>query len=91
MIVAALSARVLPPVLCVSDDEPAQSIDIVRYICEREGLPMPGSVSADDVLKAGAFTMLSNQRVRNDLMKQVLGISLLYPTYREGFYPPATR
>lgn len=91
VIVAALSARVLPPVLCVSDDEPAQSIDIVRYICEREGLPMPGSVSADDVLKAGAFTMLSNQRVRNDLMKQVLGISLLYPTYREGFYPPATR
>jgi hypothetical protein len=52
---------------------------------------MPGYVSADEVLKGGGFTMLSNQRVRNDLMKSVLGITLLYPSYREGFYSTVTR
>ena len=73
--------------LCVSDDEPARACDVVRFVCEREGLPMPGFVSEEDTLRAGAFTMLSNQRVKNDHMKRVLGISLRYPSYREGFYP----
>ena len=91
VIVAALGVKDLPPVLCVSDDEPAQTIDVVQWICDREKIALPGSVAADEVLKAGGFTMLSNQRVRNELMKQVLGIQLLYPTYREGFYPPTTR
>ena len=91
VIVAAVNVGDLPPVLCVSDDEPAQALEVARFICERERLPIPGSVSADDVLKAGGFTMLSNQRVRNDLMKKILGIRLLYPTYREGFYPTAKR
>ena len=91
VIVAALTTPDLPPVLCVGDDEPAQAIDVVRYICEKEGLPMPESVSPDEVLKAGGFTMLSNQRMSNDLMKRVLGIRLLYPSYREGYYPPRKR
>lgn len=87
IIVAALEIEELPPVLCVSDDEPARACDVVRFVCEREGLPMPGFVSEEDTLRAGAFTMLSNQRVKNDHMKRVLGISLRYPSYREGFYP----
>ena len=91
VIVAALGVAALPPVLCVSDDEPSQAIDVARYVCEREGLPLPGYVSADEVLKSGGFTMLSNQRVQNDLMKKVLGVNLLYPSYREGFYPPTKR
>lgn len=77
----------LPPILCVSDDEPAQARDVARFICSREGLPMPGYVSEEDVLKGGGYTMLSNQRVQNSLMKKVLGLSLQYPTYREGFFP----
>jgi nucleoside-diphosphate-sugar epimerase len=91
VISAALALKDLPAVLCVADDEPARTLDVVRYVCDREGLPMPGSVSADEVLRAGAFTMVSNQRVRNDLMKRVLNLQLLYPTYREGFYPPTKR
>jgi nucleoside-diphosphate-sugar epimerase len=75
---------VLPPVICVNDDYPTQARDVVLYICGREKLPMPPSVSADEVLKRGAYTMLSNQRVRNSLMKAVLGVSLKYPSFREG-------
>ena len=87
IIKAALEQPELPPILCVSDDEPAQAHEVAGFICSREGLPMPGYVSEEDVLKGGGYTMLSNQRVQNSLMKQVLGIALLYPTYREGFFP----
>jgi hypothetical protein len=51
----------------------------------QHGLPQPGSVSEDEVLRGGGYTMLSNQRVMNSLMKKVLGIELRYPTYKEGF------
>jgi len=83
----ALETSELPPILCVADDEPARARDVAHFICSREGLPMPGSISEEEVLSAGGYTMLSNQRVQNARMKQVLGLSLLYPTYREGFYP----
>lgn len=75
---------VLPSVLCVNDDYPSQARDVVSYVCTREGLPLPPSVSPDEVLKRGAYTMLSNQRVRNVMMKSVLNVSLRYPSYREG-------
>lgn len=88
VISTALATPEIPQVICVGDDEPARTIDVVTYVCSREGLPLPASISAEEVRKAGAFTMLSNQRVRNDLMKRVLNLRLLYPTYREGFYPP---
>ncbi len=80
----ALRSQHLPEVLCISDDCPAQAKEVVEYVCSREGLPWPSSISEDDALRRGAYTMLSNQRVRNDRMKAVLGISLRYPSYREG-------
>ena len=75
---------VLPSVLCINDDYPTQARDVVSYLCEHEGLPQPPSVAPEDVLRRGAYTMLSNQRVRNTMMKSILGVSLRYPSYREG-------
>jgi hypothetical protein len=46
---------------------------------------MPASVSEQDLLAVGAYTMLSNQRVQNTLMKKVLSLELKYPSYKEGF------
>jgi hypothetical protein len=43
-------------------------------------------VTEDEVMRSGGYTMLSNQRVLNGLMKSILGVTLRYPTYREGFY-----
>jgi nucleoside-diphosphate-sugar epimerase len=81
----ALGTAHLPEVLCISDDRPAQAKEVVEYVCTREGLPWPTSISEEEALRMGAYTMLSNQRVRNDRMKAVLGISLRYPSYKEGF------
>ena len=75
---------VLPAVVCVNDDSPTQARDVVSYLCEREGLPWPPTVSPEEVLRRGAYTMLSNQRVRNTLMKSLLGVSLRYSSFREG-------
>jgi nucleoside-diphosphate-sugar epimerase len=83
--------RPLPPVLCVADDEPTQARDVVRYICEREGIPFPASISQEEVLRAGGYTMLSSQRVQNGLMKQVLGVELQYPSFKSLFHPPGVR
>jgi hypothetical protein len=46
---------------------------------------MPASVSEQELLTVGAYTMLSNQRVQNTLMKKVLSLELKYPSYKEGF------
>ena len=84
VIVKAIDTDPLPPVLCVSDDTPVRALEVARYICDREGLPLPPSISSDEAVAAGAYTMVSNQRVSNALMKQVLGVTLKYPSYREG-------
>ncbi len=84
VIVKSIDTESLPPVLCVTDDCPAQARDVARYICEREGLPFPQSVSSAEVVQAGAYTMVSNQRVSNALMKRVLNVTLRYPSFREG-------
>lgn len=81
-----ISVTDVPPVLCVSDDCPAQAREVAEFVCAKEGLPLPGCVSEDEVLRSGGFTMLSNQRVQNTLLKQVLQMKLQYPSYREGFY-----
>jgi nucleoside-diphosphate-sugar epimerase len=77
----------LPNVMCVNDDTPTQARDVVSFICERESLPWPRSVTAEEVLARGGYTMLSNQRVRNNLLKRVLGVELRYPSYKEGCSP----
>lgn len=76
----------LPPVLCVSDDAPTRAQEVASFICAKEGLPFPKSISAQEAVARGAYTMVSNQRVRNDTMKEVLGITLSYPSFREGLY-----
>jgi nucleoside-diphosphate-sugar epimerase len=86
IILRAIEVPEVPEVLCVSDDCPALARDVVEYTCQRLGVPIPQSVSEEEVLRQGAYTMLSNQRIQNALLKRVLNIQLLYPSYREGFF-----
>lgn len=81
-----IASPALPDLLCVGDDHPAPAREVVEYICRRDNLPWPPSISEEQALAAGAFTMLSNQRIVNTAMKERLGITLRYPSYREGLY-----
>ena len=70
----------------LSDDEPASPEDILSYAAELLGMPTPPEVdfeTADMTPLARSFYS-ECKRVRNDSMKDELGIKLRYPGYREA-------
>ncbi len=70
----------------ISDDEPAPPQDVVSYACELLGMDPPPEVLFEDAqLSPMARSFYGEcKRVRNDRIKQKLGVKLEYPTYREG-------
>lgn len=74
------------PVFNCSDDEPAPTSDVQAYAARLLGIAPPPEVPFDDAdLSPMARSFYAdNRRVCNDRIKRELGISLLYPTYREG-------
>lgn len=64
----------------VADEHPCTSREIAKYCSELLGLPMPGSVPAT----AAHPTRRADRRVDGSAVRDVLGISLLYPSYLKG-------
>lgn len=70
----------------LADDEPSPSGDVISHACRLLDLPEPPLVDHD---KADLAPMVQsfykdNKRIRNDLLKQELGVTLKYPDYRAG-------
>jgi nucleoside-diphosphate-sugar epimerase len=68
------------------DDEAAPPQDVILYACRLLGREPPPEIpfaEADLSPMARSF-YADNKRVRNRRMKQELGVSLKWPTYREG-------
>lgn len=68
------------------DDDPAPPQDVIAYAAELLGLPIPPEEpwdSAKMTAMARSF-YAESKRVRNDRIKDELGVSLLFPTYRAG-------
>jgi len=75
-------------VLNIADDEPAPPQDVVTEAARLLGVDPPPEEDFE-LAKARLSPMAlefysANRRIANDLMKELLGIELLYPTYREG-------
>jgi nucleoside-diphosphate-sugar epimerase len=70
----------------VVDDEPAPPQDVVTFVCELLGTAPPPAVPFDQAeLSPMARSFYSdNRRVCNARIKQELGVTLRYPSYREG-------
>jgi nucleoside-diphosphate-sugar epimerase len=72
----------------VADDLPATTADVVAYACELLGQPVPPLLpwaEAQATMSPMARSFYAeNRRVRNDRIKDELGVVLRYPTYREG-------
>jgi len=70
----------------VCDDEPVPPQDVIGYAAELQGLPLPPAVPYDeaDLTPMARSFYNENKRVRNDLIKDELGVQLLYPNYRVG-------
>lgn len=70
----------------VCDDDPAPPQDVIAHAAGLLGLPVPPAVSfetADMTAMARSF-YAESKRVRSDRIKDELGVTLRYPTYREG-------
>lgn len=70
----------------VCDDDPAPPQDVIEHAAHLLGLPIP---PAEDFETAEMTPMArsfyaESKRVRNDRIKETLGVQLKYPTYKEG-------
>jgi len=70
----------------VADDEPAPPQDVIEYAAKLIGAPLPPEIPFEkaDLSPMARSFYEGNKRIRNDKIKQVLGVNLKYPTYREG-------
>jgi nucleoside-diphosphate-sugar epimerase len=86
--VLAASMRAPDPgrVYNLCDDDPAPPQDVIGYAAELLGLPLPNAVTFEDaeMTDMARSFYADSKRVRNDRIKNELGVTLRYPTYREG-------
>jgi hypothetical protein len=64
----------------VADNHPCTSREIAEYCAQLLKLPPPESVPAAAVHR----TRRANRKVDGSAIRQLLGIDLIYPSYREG-------
>lgn len=86
-VLAASIARPRPgAVYNVCDDDPAPPQDVIAHAAELLGLPPPPEVpwtEAEMTPMARSF-YAESKKVRNDRIKDELGVTLRYPDYRSG-------
>lgn len=70
----------------VGDLEPAPHIQVVRFICDQYRVPMP----AAEPLEAAHESLRADRRVDATRALGLLGVTLQYPSYRQGMAPAAT-
>lgn len=70
----------------VTDNEPAPPQDVVTFAASLCGVEPPREISLDDsgLTEMGRSFYAESKRVRNDLLRNELGVTLTYPSYREG-------
>ncbi|MDO5756432.1 MAG: SDR family oxidoreductase [Rhodobacterales bacterium] len=70
----------------VCDDDPAPPQDVIGHAAELLGLPMPEAVPFDqaDMTPMARSFYADSKRVANDRIKRELGVTLRYPSYRDG-------
>jgi nucleoside-diphosphate-sugar epimerase len=70
----------------VCDNDPAPPQDVIAHAAELLGMPVPPAIAFEDA----DFTPMArsfyaeNKKVRTDRIKDDLGVTLKYPSYREG-------
>jgi nucleoside-diphosphate-sugar epimerase len=75
-----------PDTFVIGDELPAPQLEVVRFICEQYGVPMPPHAE----LAAVHPSLRADRAVDASRARAQLGVTLKYPTYREGMSPAAT-
>ncbi len=86
--IEAAHARRANGIFNICDDEPAPAQDVVTFAAALLGTMPPPEIAFDaieDTMSPMARSFYAeSKRARNTRMKEELGVSLIYPTYREG-------
>jgi nucleoside-diphosphate-sugar epimerase len=82
----AASDRGLADTFVIGDEEPAPHIEVVRFICETYNCPLPPSIPIDQA----HTTLQADRAVDSSRARAQLGITLRYPSYRNGMTRGAT-
>lgn len=64
----------------VADDEPCRSKEIARFCAELFGVPVPAGVPAESL----HHTRRADRRVDGRAIRDLLGVQLRFPSYRQG-------
>ena len=64
----------------VGDLAPVPHIEVVRFVCERHGVPLPPMIPWEQAHE----TLRADRSVDSRRAREVLGVTLRYPSYREG-------
>lgn len=86
-VLAASIARPNPgAVYNLCDDDPAPPQDVIAFAAALLGLPLPPAVRYEDAEMSPMARSFyaESKRVRNDRIKDELGVTLRYPNYRVG-------
>ncbi|SFT07887.1 Nucleoside-diphosphate-sugar epimerase [Sulfitobacter marinus] len=68
------------------DDDPAPPQDVIAYAAELLGVSIPPAIAIEDaeMTPMARSFYAESKKVRNDMIKQALGWTPSYPTYRAG-------
>lgn len=86
VIEASLNAPNPGAIYNLCDDDPAPPQDVIGYAAELLGVPVPEAVRFEDaeMTPMARSFYAESKKVRNDLIKDELGVKLMYPDYRTG-------
>jgi len=70
----------------VCDDDPAPPEDVIAHAAELLGVPLPPAIAFDEaeMTPMARSFYAESKRVRNNRIKDELGVQLIYPSYRDG-------
>ena len=86
-VLAASIARPNPGAIYnICDDDPAPPEDVIAFAAILLGLAIPEAVAFEDAEMSDMARSFyaESKRVRNDRIKDELGVELIYPSYRDG-------
>jgi nucleoside-diphosphate-sugar epimerase len=86
VVMAAMTSASPEQIFNLTDDEPAPPQDVVTYAAGVLGIAPPPEQPFDlaDLSPMARSFYAENKRVANQRIKRELGVTLAYPTYREG-------
>ena len=86
VLIASMESPRAGAVYNLCDDDPAPPQDVIAHAAGLLGMPVPPAIPFDhaELSQMARSFYAESKRVRNDRIKQELGVRLLYPDYRAG-------